>query len=100
MHKLLLNSQVVISDCQHSDPVFELLRIVHTLQKLLSAVAARRATLFLGFLLLVQVGGWRQMVHQKGGLHDDDGLVSVSHGLVMLGKLGQNSADVQVSVGL
>lgn len=100
MHKFLFNSQVVISDCQHSDPVFELLGIVHTLQELLCAVAACCATLFLGFLLLVQVGWRRQVVHQKGGLHDDDSLVSMSHCLVMLGQLGQHSADVQVSVGL
>ena len=100
MHKFLFNSQVVISDCQHSDPVFELLGIVHTLQELLSAVAACCATLFLGFLLLVQVGWRREVVHQKCGLHDDDGLVSMSHGLVMLGQLRQHSANVQVSVGL
>ena len=66
MHKLLLDGQIMISDGQYCDSVFELFGIIEALSK--SVTSFRFNHVFLAS---------RQVMHKECRLDDYDGLVSM-----------------------
>ena len=64
VHELLLYSEVVVSNSKHGDSIFQLFRERDVI-----------GTLIASFL--------RQMAHQQGGLHNNNGLVCIHHCIFM-----------------
>ena len=95
VHELLLNSQVVVRDCQNSNPVLEILWILHV--SLHSSKFAFLAFLLFFFILLFilrQSCRRGQVVHQKRRLNDYDCLMSMGHSVIMAAELWQNGTHV------
>lgn len=92
MHELLFNGEVVIGDRENSNPIFELLRVIHAFLEFLLQIIVL-------LVLSLLTPSW-QVVHQKSRLHDDDGLVGVEHCVVVPPQLRKHCTHVQVSVSL
>ena len=90
VHELLLNCQVMVSNGQNRNAIFEFLRGLRAL-----------IDLFLIILFLAsRLPAMWQVVHKQRRLHDYDCLVRVKHGMIVPAELGQDSAHVQMSVSL
>ena len=89
VHELLLNGQVMVSNGQNRNAIFEFLCGLRVLIELIGIL----------FLASRLPSMW-QVIHKQGRLHDYDCLVRVKHGMIVPAKLRQDSAHVQMSVSL
>ena len=90
MHELLLNCQVMVSNGQNRNAIFEFLRGLRALIDLFLII----------FFLASRLPAMWQVVHKQRRLHDYDCLVRVQHGMIVPAELRQDSAHVQMRVSL
>ena len=89
VHELLLNCQVMVSNGQNRNTIFEFFGGLRALLDLIGVL-----------FLAARLPAMGQVVHEERRLHDYDRLVRVQHGVIVPAELGQNSAHVQMSVSL